>query len=370
MTRGARLYATAVIAAGSLVVAASVFGWPSSDGRFSVAYLLLVVLASMAKLKLPGIVGTYSLNAPLLVFGVVYLTLPETLAAGCAGALTQSLWRAKRRPSAVQVLFNAANLAISIGLCALANRYLLGREAGVSQPVALALAAGLYFLTNTYLTSEVLALVESKSLRDVWRQWYLWSAPYFLVGTAVVGVTPFGGRSPEPASWVILVALLYLVHFFYSLSVKPPGSAPASENTASGIPNRARMYIQAVVFAGLLMVAFGIAQGEWPQPVRFAAYLAVATLASLCKVRLPRMTGTISLNFVLLIVAVVELPFSEVVLISAVAGVAQSVWKTRKRPRPVQVVFNAACLVVSASLAWAACRWLAAAGSAEPGLLL
>ncbi|MBI1789088.1 MAG: hypothetical protein HYR60_16275, partial [Acidobacteria bacterium] len=116
--------------------------------------------------------------------------------------------------------------------------------------------------------------------------------------------------------------------------------------------------------------ALGIAQGEWAQPARFAAYLAVAALASLCKVRLPRMTGTISLNFVLLIVAVVDLPFSEVVLISAVAGVAQSLWKPRKRQQPVQGVFNAACLVVSASLAWAACRWLAAAGSAEPGLLL
>ena len=67
----------------------------------------------MVKLRLPGMDGTYSLGLLFLLYGVAHFSPPETLVAVCAGAVAGSLLSTKKRSSAVQVQFNAANLMIS-----------------------------------------------------------------------------------------------------------------------------------------------------------------------------------------------------------------------------------------------------------------
>ena len=68
------------------------------------------------------------------------------------------------------------------------------------------------------------------------------------------------------------------------------------------------------------------------------------------------MTSTISLNFVLRLVAIAELSFSEAVVMSAAAALVQSVWKSKHQPKPVRVFFNSASLVLSTALAYAVYR--------------
>jgi hypothetical protein len=118
------------------------------------------------------------------------------------------------------------------------------------------------------------------------------------------------------------------------------------------MPNKAKTYIALVILAGAAVLL--AAAGMWPTSGlgQFFIYLGLAALASTLKVRIPGMEGTMSANFVFLILGMAACRFSEIVVISLAAALVQSLWATGKRPRLVQVAFSAATLMVSASLAY------------------
>jgi len=78
------------------------------------------------------------------------------------------------------------------------------------------------------------------------------------------------------------------------------------------------------------------------------------------------MEGTISPNFVFLLLGMVALPFSQVAVISLIAALVQSLWTNPRHIRLVQVTFAAATLVVSSSIAFAFSHFLAGKGAASP----
>src|SRR5215472_1077792 len=114
----------------------------------------------------------------------------------------------------------------------------------------------------------------------------------------------------------------------------------------------AKSYIALVIASGALLLM--LAAGSWSSANlrQFAIYLGLAALASALKVRIPGMEGTISPNFLFLLLGMVALPFSQVAVMSLAAALVQSFWASAKRPRLVQVAFNAAALVLSSSLAY------------------
>lgn len=118
------------------------------------------------------------------------------------------------------------------------------------------------------------------------------------------------------------------------------------------MPSQAKAYISLIIVSGTLLVL--LAAGSWsPANLRqFLIYLGLVALASALKVRIPGMEGTMSPNFVFLLLGMVALPFSQVVAVSLVAALVQSLWASAKRPRLVQVAFSAAAVVLSSSLAY------------------
>lgn len=114
----------------------------------------------------------------------------------------------------------------------------------------------------------------------------------------------------------------------------------------------AKSYITLVIASGMAPVMLAVGSWSSANLKQFAIYLGLAALASALKVRIPRMEGTISPNFVFLLLGMVALPFSQVAVISLAAALVQSLWASAKRPRLVQVAFSAATLVLSCSLAY------------------
>ncbi|MDH3629129.1 MAG: hypothetical protein OEV00_04795 [Acidobacteriota bacterium] len=353
-----KLYLACVIGAGALVLGSSLFHWEPVDlQRFSL-YLFLTLFASMLKMKLPGMTGSYSLGFLFVLIGVLHFSLPETLLAGCGGALVQSLWNAKRRPTLVQVLFNVCNFSVSIGLCFYLVYGPLAKLLGVTGASGVAVVACLFFVVNTGLVSGVLSLLDGKSLTDVARQWYLWSFPYYLVGAVLVSLLPLSGQAFRAEAFLLLLPPLLLAHFYYRLSLKRRDEHRQDDSQEHAIlPPAARLYLGTVIAAGAMLVIWGALQLDLAQSTRFVTYLSMVVLASTLKVRLPGLTMTLSLSFVLLMAGVMVLSLSEVILISATAGVVQSFWNTgRRHPRAVQVLFAAATLVLSTSLGFVVCR--------------
>jgi hypothetical protein len=84
----------------------------------------------------------------------------------------------------------------------------------------------------------------------------------------------------------------------------------------------------------------------------YLVYCLLAWLSSALKVRLPGISGTISVNFLFILIAVAEFTFPGTVLMASVACVVQCLWRPKSRPRLVQVAFNVATLAISSGAAY------------------
>jgi hypothetical protein len=74
------------------------------------------------------------------------------------------------------------------------------------------------------------------------------------------------------------------------------------------------------------------------------------------KVRLPGLHGTISVNFVFILMALTQFSLAETLTIAFAATLVQSLWRPKTRPRIAQVLFNTSTVLISTALAYAAAR--------------
>ena len=117
------------------------------------------------------------------------------------------------------------------------------------------------------------------------------------------------------------------------------------------MPKTAQAYIALITLSGAAVML--LAARAW-SPVglqQFVVYLTLVALASTLKLRLPGLEGTISPNFIFLMLAMTSCSFSQVVSMALAAALVQSLWAA-KQPRLVQVAFSAATLMVSSAVAY------------------
>jgi hypothetical protein len=200
--------------------------------------------------------------------------------------------------------------------------------------------------------------LQGKPLAEVYSQWYVWSFPYYLIGVALVGLFPSPGGAVPGAAWLVLLPLAYLVHFFLGLLEWHASSASIGAQPDAPLPPAAKAFVIVAVMSGVLLL--GLAPFHWDSqnPARFISYLALAVVASTLKIPLPGARGTFSPGFVLLLAAIMEMSFGEVVAMAAVVGTVQVLWRSARRPMLAQVLFNPASLGLSAGFAYLLCRIL------------
>jgi diguanylate cyclase (GGDEF)-like protein/putative nucleotidyltransferase with HDIG domain len=110
----------------------------------------------------------------------------------------------------------------------------------------------------------------------------------------------------------------------------------------------ARAFIAVVALCGSSVLTLSVLHGTSRDPLKFACYLAIALVASRLKVNLPGITGTMSVNFLFLLLGVLEFSLAETMALGCAAVVVQCL--DPKRPAPLQIIFN----VCSTALAIAA----------------
>ena len=99
-----------------------------------------------------------------------------------------------------------------------------------------------------------------------------------------------------------------------------------------------RLYVAVIVTVGTLILAYGGMHWSCHHPLKFVAYLLLAVGASRLKVNLPGITGTMSVNFLFILLGVIELSLAETLAIGCAAILTQCFY--RDRARGLQVVFN------------------------------
>ena len=125
----------------------------------------------------------------------------------------------------------------------------------------------------------------------------------------------------------------------------------------SGMSAAARVYVLFIVFCGFGVLWTSLRHWQTQDPVRFAAYLVLASLASALKVRLPGITGTMSVYFLFLLMAMPKLWLPQLLVIGLSATIVQAYWKAKNPPTAVQLWFNAAANSIAIASAFLVFRF-------------
>lgn len=116
-----------------------------------------------------------------------------------------------------------------------------------------------------------------------------------------------------------------------------------------GIP--ALTFIVTQLIGGLPVLVYALLHWHSDDFFRYFCFLTVALCASVLKVHLPGIKATMSANFLFILVGILDLSYSETVLMGCLGGLVQTLWQAKPRPRPIQWLFNLANLALSISAA-------------------
>lgn len=203
-----------VVVSGAAVVAwAATHDRPANLSEF-ILLLLISVMASRLRVKLPGLTGTMSMNLPFILIAVAQMSTVEGLGVGCLSTIAQCVPRAGKKFNWVQIVFNAASMALTVE----ATRLIYGsaplNSIISSHPLLLSIAAAGFLFVNTVPVSIIIALTENKSVLQSWMTMFQLSYPFFLASAGIAGLAltasaRFGWQVP-------LVVLPIMLLIFYS----------------------------------------------------------------------------------------------------------------------------------------------------------
>ena len=117
------------------------------------------------------------------------------------------------------------------------------------------------------------------------------------------------------------------------------------------IPILGRLYILAVVLIGALLGAMVLSHWQSQNLIRFACYMALSLFAARLKAVLPGITGSISVLFIFILFAIVELSVPEALVIGCGATLVQCCWKKLYQPKWEQVLFNVCSMAITVVVA-------------------
>ena len=141
---------------------------------------------------------------------------------------------------------------------------------------------------------------------------------------------------------------------------------PQSWREMSAAP---RFFIAVVVFCGSIVLAYSMLHCKSESPLKFFCYLVIALAASRLKVNLPGITGTMSVNFLFVLLGVLELSLSETVALGCAAVVVQC-FDRRDRAVPIQVAFNVCSTALAIAVTFTSYRYSLAHVVNNPSTLL
>jgi len=132
----------------------------------------------------------------------------------------------------------------------------------------------------------------------------------------------------------------------------------------------AKLFIGVIISGGMWAIAHAIATWQSDDILRFLCYLTVAVLASGLKVNLPGIKGTMSVNFLFILIGVSQMSLSETLVLGCLGTLAQCLWKSRNPVKPVRVAFSIANMAIAVTGTYAFCALFVAVRSPATLLLV
>ena len=117
------------------------------------------------------------------------------------------------------------------------------------------------------------------------------------------------------------------------------------------MPIRARAYITLVLALGGITLGAQLVRFHSAAPQIFWLYFLVTVLTSGLKVRLPMVFATLSVNFLFILVGIVQFSPPEAIVLGAAGTIVQCLWRPRVKPKAIQVAFSTSSIVLATFVA-------------------
>jgi diguanylate cyclase (GGDEF)-like protein/putative nucleotidyltransferase with HDIG domain len=121
------------------------------------------------------------------------------------------------------------------------------------------------------------------------------------------------------------------------------------------MPAKAKVYIGLVILLGAVCTV--CADWRLLNLNKFLCFLCIAVIASALKVQLPGILGTLSVNFLFILVGILDMTAGEAIAIGCCSALVQCLWRPKHGVRPVQAAFSAMDVALAVSLAYAFYHW-------------
>lgn len=115
-------------------------------------------------------------------------------------------------------------------------------------------------------------------------------------------------------------------------------------------------YLGLLAATALPVLATGLVNWEVSDPIQFTCYLVATLLASGLRVNLPGISETMSVNYIFILMGVIDLSLSEILLIGCLAAVVQAMWRPARRPTWFQVVSSVSSMAIAIAAADLVCH--------------
>lgn len=217
----ARTFVTLTSLLGLLAVGIALTEWESADILKFAAFLGVATFSAGARIRVPGVITSLPLTSLFVLFGVAELSGPETILLGSIATLVQCFWNESGRPQMEQAAFAAGTMSLSAvaAIWIYQTPWLSGL--GNMEPfVRLTAATFALFIANTVLVAAAVAIAERVSIFAVWRECFLGSLPYYVVGGVVAQLASIASHFLGWPTVLLTGPVIYLVFRSYRLHVR------------------------------------------------------------------------------------------------------------------------------------------------------
>lgn len=129
---------------------------------------------------------------------------------------------------------------------------------------------------------------------------------------------------------------------------------------------RAKLYIGSILATGAVCFTYAMASWTCRDPIHYLCHTLTAIIAAGLKVTLPGVSGTMSVSYVFVLLSLMDFSFPETTAVACLAILVQSLWRTRTRPRPLQVGFNLGSMTIAVTVGYAVYHLIPLGGQALP----
>ena len=121
---------------------------------------------------------------------------------------------------------------------------------------------------------------------------------------------------------------------------------------------QARVYIGLIVGGGGWATYHAIAGWHSDDLLRFLCNLVACIVVSGLKVNLPGIKGTMSVNFLFILIGVSQMSLGETLIIGCAGTLVQCIWKAKNPVRPIRLLFSLANMALAVNGCYAFCGLL------------